>query len=215
MSLTYLVEAHCGGYYLSQDDPDDIERICETCGDCDRIVAEFDDEDPDDAAREILDYFADDVVPDEYDLLQSCQSVEEMRIAIDAAFSDERIDSILHELAIDSDDPLAAAMFRLDPRKAYGELLDKILDECGVAHDGKDGDERKQEKTVMHIARTFSDRMKPLEALHRIIAYRFHMSGDRDMKEGSVSSDLLDDISRAYETSLLHDGMVAAVQDYL
>ena len=58
MTTTYLVNSHLGGYYFSSDDPDDIECICETCGDCDCVCCEFDDDDADDAAESILDYFA-------------------------------------------------------------------------------------------------------------------------------------------------------------
>ena len=115
MTTTYLVNSHLGGYYLSSDDPDDIECYCETCGDCDRICCEFDDEDADDAAESILDYFAmeNGLVLDECDLLRSGSGgVDGMRGAIDETFSDEDIMGIVKDLGLDSDDPIAATLVK-------------------------------------------------------------------------------------------------------
>ena len=36
--MEYLVECHMGGHYVSSDDPEVIEEYCEQCGDHDRII---------------------------------------------------------------------------------------------------------------------------------------------------------------------------------
>lgn len=41
--MEYLVESHMGGYYISNLDPDIIERYCEQCGDYDRILLSWED----------------------------------------------------------------------------------------------------------------------------------------------------------------------------
>ena len=215
MSLTYLVSAHCGGYYLSHDDPDDIERICETCGDSDRIVAEFDDDDTKNAATEILDYFADDVVLDEFDILTSCRSVDEMRSDIETAFSTNGLNGIINEIGLDSGDPIAAAMFNLNPKKSYMNVLDDMLDNCGVSFDDKQGDTAKQEAAVLDIARSFNDE-EFIDNLRHIACFR--LSGkQRRIIENHVhlTADDLHDISHSYENSCLHDGLVAAARHYL
>ena len=36
--MEYLVESHLGGYYVSNSDPDIIEKYCDECGDHDWII---------------------------------------------------------------------------------------------------------------------------------------------------------------------------------
>lgn len=215
MSLTYLVSAHCGGYYLSHDDPDDIERICETCGDSDRIVAEFDDDDAQNSATEILDYFADDVVLDEFDILTSCRSVDEMRSDIETAFSTNGLNDIIKEIGLDSDNQIAAAMFNLNPQKSYMNVLDNMLDNCGVSFDDKQGDTAKQEAAVLDIARSFNNE-ELIDNLRHIACFRLSGKQRRVIdKHTYLTADDLDEISHSYEKSCLHDGLVAAVRHYL
>mgnify|MGYP003371917541 CR=1 FL=1 len=135
MTTTYLVNSHLGGYYFSSDDPDDIECICETCGDYDCVCCEFDDDDADDAAESILDYFAmeNGVVTDESDLFNyGIGDVDGMREAIDETFSDSSLMGIVKGLDLDSDDPIAAALFNFDPRSTYKRRLDSRQVRRGV-----------------------------------------------------------------------------------
>ena len=42
----YIYESHIGGYYASDEEYDYDELYCETCGDSDRLLGEFDENDP-------------------------------------------------------------------------------------------------------------------------------------------------------------------------
>lgn len=216
MSLAYLVSAHCGGYYISSDDLDDIEHICETCGDCDRIVAEFDDEDAIGAANEILDYFAGDIVPDEFGLLTLCCSVDDVRSDIDETFSYDGLERIANELGLDSDDPINAAILSSDSRKHYTDRFNAMLDRCGVLHDGKSGDTAKQESVVMEIARMLDYRADALENLRAIACFNLNSKQRRSInRHKNLTSDDIDEIDCSYAGSHMHDGIVAAVRHNL
>lgn len=220
MTTTYLVNSHLGGYYFSGDDPDDIECICETCGDCDRICCEFDDEDADDAAESILDYFAmeNGIVLAECDLLRSGSGgVDGMREAIDVTFSDEGIMDIVKDLRFDSDDPIAAALFNFDPRSAYRRRLDSILDECGVAFDGKPADVSKQEAAVTRYIMAFADDDDDnfVKELRFRLAIKIRMVLHKKVSEKKIGKSDIEDISKAYSDCPLHDGVVAVCEKWL
>lgn len=216
MSLAYLVSAHCGGYYISSDDPDDIECICETCGDCDRIVAEFDDEDAIGAANKILDYFTWDIVPDEFGLLTSCHSIEDVRSDIDETFSYDGLERIAKELGLDSDDQIAAAILSSDLRKHYTDIFNTMLDWGGVSHDGKPSDTAKQESAVMEIARMLDDRADAIENLRTIACFRLSSKQRRSIdRHKNLTSDDVDEIDRSYAGLCMHDGIVAAIRHNL
>ena len=39
--MEHLVESHMGGYYISNREPEEIMEFCETCCDCDWIIASY------------------------------------------------------------------------------------------------------------------------------------------------------------------------------
>ena len=200
MTTTYLVNSHLGGYYFSSDDPDDIERICETCGDCDRICCEFDDDDADDAAESILDYFAmeNGIVTDESDLFNyGSGGVDRMREAIDETFSDENIMNIVKDLDLDSDD--------------------SILDKCGVAFDGKPADVSKQEAAVTRYIMAFADDDDDnfVKELCFRLAIKIRMVLRKKVSEKKLGKSNIEDISKAYADCPLHDGVVAVCEKWL
>lgn len=220
MTTTYLVNSHLGGYYFSSDEIDDIERICETCGDCDRVCCEFDDDDADDAAESILDYFAmeNGIVTDESDLFNyGSGGVDGMREAIDETFSDESIMNIVKDLDLDSDDPIAAALFNFNPRSTYKRRLDSILDECGVAFDGKPADVSKQEATVTRYIMAFADDDDDnfVKELCFRLAIRIRMVLRKKVSEKKLGKSDIEDISKAYADCPLHDGVVAVCEKWL
>ncbi len=57
MATTHIVSNHLGGSYLSQKDPDFIMKFCPTCGDCDWIVASFEDRDEDGTLQALHDAY--------------------------------------------------------------------------------------------------------------------------------------------------------------
>lgn len=73
MGTVRIVESHLGGIYLSTDDVGDIEVPCPSCGDCDIVIGEYDqDGDADDIAMGVCDALRDeygtDWLPGEGDL---------------------------------------------------------------------------------------------------------------------------------------------------
>lgn len=219
MTTTYLVNSHLGGYYFSSDDSDDIECICETCGDCDRICCEFDDDDADDAAESILDYFAmeNGIVTDERDLIRSYSGgVDGMREAIDETFSDSSLMDIVKDLSLDSDDPIAAALFNFDPRSTYRCRLDSILDKCGIAFDGKPADVSKQEAAVTRYVMAFADDDDSfVKELRARLAIVIRMVLRKKVSERKLGKSDIGDISKVYADCPLHDGVVAVCEKWL
>lgn len=59
--LTYIVQSHLGGTYLSQADPELIEAFCEQCGDCDCILAAFRANDPEIALMALVNTYTADI----------------------------------------------------------------------------------------------------------------------------------------------------------
>ena len=39
--MEHLVSSHLGGYYVSNNDVDDIEKVCEQCGDSDYVITSW------------------------------------------------------------------------------------------------------------------------------------------------------------------------------
>lgn len=58
MGVTYIVSGHLGGIFLSKGDPEDIEAVCERCGDYDRIDAKYEDGDVDGAVDALTSVYA-------------------------------------------------------------------------------------------------------------------------------------------------------------
>lgn len=73
MSITYIVSGHLGGIFLAKGNPDDIEAICEQCGDSDHIETEYEDGNVDDAIRALISVYTyyswidTDIYPDDTD----------------------------------------------------------------------------------------------------------------------------------------------------
>ena len=53
----HFVESHLEGYYFSSQDEEFIEEYCEECGDNDRVLFTYDDEDKDEPVKSLINYF--------------------------------------------------------------------------------------------------------------------------------------------------------------
>lgn len=113
----YIVEGHLGTWYLSNENIEDIERVCEQCGDWDTVVGRVNTCAPN-AAEVLLDaYAAYQLLPEEEDMAYYCytnQELQDMWEDVEDAFSTKSI----------------VAFGKMLQRASYGvKLSDEIIDD--------------------------------------------------------------------------------------
>ena len=96
----YLVSGHLGGLYTSTDSPEYIMQICETCGDCDWIVAEWEEGNIEEEIDALHDYLVSECLMIETSPIVFVQEeIEDIKTSdeLEADFT-ERINELIHDI---------------------------------------------------------------------------------------------------------------------
>lgn len=118
----HFVEGHLGGYYISNSDPEVIEEYCDECGDYDRIMFSYDEEDKKEPFKSLSKYLTKDLIFSKRKLKKALIDQEAKDIGIKRAILE-----IKHNIVFDIDTNKDIVISLLETNDIDKKTCDRLI----------------------------------------------------------------------------------------